>query len=138
MLNTASRLKSLGFGAETLGLEETEIDSFLEDALQEAGDRLTNWTGENYQKAHETDADADLKRRMTRAELLLVSLVLFYFTWSLQTTSENMITVEGIQVQMYNLSLDRQKETQSGLIKRAERIVEPYLIEKEFVSFVKV
>lgn len=150
MLNTASKLKTIGFGSEILDIDDTplppvnggeeksELDLFLEDALMEAGDRLELWTGEYYMKSHEPDADADLKRRMTKAELLLASLTLFDFTWSLSTTDENMISVEGIQVQTYNLSLERQRDMQAGILERAERLVRPYLIPKENVSVIKV
>lgn len=150
MLNEASKLKAIGFGSDMMDIDDTpmppvnggeeksELDLFLEDALMEAGDRLELWTGDYYMKAHEPDADANLKRRMTKAELLLASLTLFDFTWSMSTTSENMISVEGVQVQMYNMSLDKQQDFRNGILEQAERLVRQYLIHKEYVSCIQV
>lgn len=142
MLNTAAKLKESGFDAELLGLDDvvqdgngnTALDLFLEDALTEAGLRLEDWTGDYYNQAHEVDADSGLVFRMAKAEFLLGSLILFGTTWSMATASEHMISVEGIQVQTYNLGLDKQKELQASLLLRAEKLAEPYLVNKASVT----
>lgn len=132
MLNTVDDFKSIGFNSDTLGIDDTTkdannktaLDRFIESNAMESGYTLQNWTGK-YDSAG--SGTSDLKSRMTRAELLLTIRNLLELVWTRNTANENMISVEGIQVQTYNLSLDRQKDIQSSLLVRAKDIISPYL-----------
>ena len=133
MLNTVTDFKEIGFNSDTLGIDDitqddndkTALDRYIESNVLEAGYLLESLTGK-YNSAG--SGSADLKSRMTRAELLLGIRNMLELTWSKNTTSENMISIEGIQVQTYNLSLDRQKDIQDNLLQRAKQVVEPYLL----------
>lgn len=132
MLNNTNDFKSIGFNADSLGIDDTTkdvddktaLDRYIEDNVTEAGYLLERWTSKYYSAQSDT---GELKSRMKRAEFMLGIRNMLELTWSKNTTTENMVSVEGIQVQVYNLSLDRQKDIQDILLRRAKQVLAPYL-----------
>lgn len=140
-LTRAQDIKQLGFNAGFWGIddvtktsgEKTALDEFLDSYIWEASQRLTDWIGvENYDAAQADEADANLKRAVSRSELCLVLAEIMPIAWSRASTGEESISFEGMSIRMARASEAEQESTIQTLLAKAERLVAQYTGDTEF------